>query len=216
MLIAGVCALTMAVDVPLPVVVITIAALSLGYDMTQPLLGGIVTDLPGTVGQAVGLMAFVLFIGFGWGAWSSRSCWWQASLDLDDRVIDIQEHITLGVAEREQRGLPGQVAKEPGRDRVELADVTERERAQERSQGRGCVEGGEETAHAAVAQQRHVIDLCRRRHRSIYADDVIMPTRFDGDAPKFRLGRLFGGWPGHDGRHNYRASRKASSGSVGW
>lgn len=67
-LVAGLCALTLAVDAPLPVVVIAIAALSLGYDMTQPLLGGIVTDLPGTVGQAVGLMAFVLFIGFGLGS----------------------------------------------------------------------------------------------------------------------------------------------------
>lgn len=67
-LVAGVCALTLAAEVPLPVVVAAIAVLSLGYDMTQPLLGGIVTDLPGTVGQAVGLMAFVLFIGFGLGS----------------------------------------------------------------------------------------------------------------------------------------------------
>ena len=67
-LVAGVCALILAIEAPLPVVVITIAVLSLGYDMTQPLLGGIVTDLPGTVGQAVGLMAFVLFIGLGLGS----------------------------------------------------------------------------------------------------------------------------------------------------
>ncbi len=67
-LVAGLCALTLALDMPLAVVAVTIAVLSLGYDMTQPLLGGIVTDLPGTIGQSVGLMAFVLFLGFGLGS----------------------------------------------------------------------------------------------------------------------------------------------------
>jgi predicted MFS family arabinose efflux permease len=67
-LLAAVCALVLAAPVSLPVVVLAVAVLSLGYDMTQPLLGGIVTDLPGTVGQAVGLMAFVLFVGFGIGS----------------------------------------------------------------------------------------------------------------------------------------------------
>lgn len=67
-LIAAMCALVLAVPVPFPVVVVAIAVLSLGYDMTQPLLGGIVTDLPGTTGQSVGLMAFVLFVGFGAGS----------------------------------------------------------------------------------------------------------------------------------------------------
>ena len=65
---AGVCALVLAVNPPLPVVVAAIAVLSLGYDMTQPLFGGIVTDLPGSIGQAVGLMAFALFLGFGTGS----------------------------------------------------------------------------------------------------------------------------------------------------
>ncbi|MDQ0276037.1 putative MFS family arabinose efflux permease [Arthrobacter silviterrae] len=68
MLVAAVCALVLAAAAPLPVVVAAIAALSLGYDMTQPLFGGIVTDLPGSIGQAVGLMAFVLFLGFGTGS----------------------------------------------------------------------------------------------------------------------------------------------------
>lgn len=66
--VAALCALVLTVDVPFSVVVIAIAALSLGYDMTQPLLGGIVTDLPGSIGQSVGLMAFVLFVGFGTGS----------------------------------------------------------------------------------------------------------------------------------------------------
>ncbi len=65
---AGACALVLAGNPPLPVVVAAIAVLSLGYDMTQPLFGGIVTDFPGSTGQAVGLMAFALFLGFGTGS----------------------------------------------------------------------------------------------------------------------------------------------------
>jgi hypothetical protein len=42
--------------------------LSLGFDLTQPLLAGIVTDLRGNRAQAVGLMAFTLFTGFGLGS----------------------------------------------------------------------------------------------------------------------------------------------------
>ncbi|WP_218063561.1 MFS transporter [Arthrobacter wenxiniae] len=68
MLVAGSCALVLAADPPLPVAVTAIAVLSLGYDMTQPLFGGIVTDFPGSTAQAVGLMAFVLFLGFGTGS----------------------------------------------------------------------------------------------------------------------------------------------------
>lgn len=44
-------------------------ALSLGYDMTQPLLSGIVTSLGGKrPGQAMGLNVFILFVGFGCGS----------------------------------------------------------------------------------------------------------------------------------------------------
>jgi len=43
--------------------------LSLGYDMTQPLFGGIVTALGGNrAGQAMGLNVFALFVGFGLGS----------------------------------------------------------------------------------------------------------------------------------------------------
>jgi predicted MFS family arabinose efflux permease len=43
--------------------------LSLGYDMTQPLLAGIVTALGGQrPGQAMGLNVFMLFVGFGLGS----------------------------------------------------------------------------------------------------------------------------------------------------
>ncbi|MFF3159911.1 MFS transporter [Streptomyces sp. NPDC057910] len=65
---AALTALLLAAPLPLIVVALVIAVLSLGYDMTQPLFGGIVTDLPGRRGQALGLNAFFLFTGFGLGS----------------------------------------------------------------------------------------------------------------------------------------------------
>jgi predicted MFS family arabinose efflux permease len=48
---------------------LVVTALSLGYDMTQPLLTGIVTSLDAKrSGQAVGLNVFCLFIGFSLGS----------------------------------------------------------------------------------------------------------------------------------------------------
>lgn len=49
---------------------IAVLVLSLGYDLTQPLLAGIVTDLGGQErgGQAMGLNVFMLFTGFGLGS----------------------------------------------------------------------------------------------------------------------------------------------------
>lgn len=64
----AVCALFLAAPLTLLVAQVIIVALSLGYDLTQPLLAGIVTDLPGNRGQATGLMAFTLFSGFGLGS----------------------------------------------------------------------------------------------------------------------------------------------------
>jgi MFS family permease len=45
-----------------------VTTLSLGYDMTQPLLAGIVTDLSPNRGQAIGLNTFTLFTGAGLGS----------------------------------------------------------------------------------------------------------------------------------------------------
>jgi len=54
---------------PLAVAAVTVTLLSLGYDMTQPLLAGIVTALdPKRAGQAMGLNVFALFTGFGLGS----------------------------------------------------------------------------------------------------------------------------------------------------
>ena len=53
---------------PLLVAAITVGLLSLGYDLTQPLLAGIVTQLSPNRGQAMGVNVFTLFVGFGLGS----------------------------------------------------------------------------------------------------------------------------------------------------
>lgn len=56
-------------NVPLLVAALAVTVLSLGYDMTQPLLAGIVTALGGKrSGQAMGLNVFMLFSAFGLGS----------------------------------------------------------------------------------------------------------------------------------------------------
>lgn len=57
-------------DLQLAVAALAVTVLSLGYDMTQPLLAGIVTALGGKQrgGQAMGLNVFALFTGFGIGS----------------------------------------------------------------------------------------------------------------------------------------------------
>jgi predicted MFS family arabinose efflux permease len=60
-----------ALMLDLPVILVPLVAtiLSLGYDMTQPLFGGIVTSLGGKHGgQAMSLNVFMLFVGFGIGS----------------------------------------------------------------------------------------------------------------------------------------------------
>lgn len=64
----GLCALALALPLRLGAVQTTIILLSLGFDLTQPLLAAIATDLKGPRGQAVALMAFSLFSGFGLGS----------------------------------------------------------------------------------------------------------------------------------------------------
>ena len=56
-------------NLPLLAAALAVTLLSLGYDMTQPLLAGIVTQLGGKrAGQAMGLNVFILFTGFGVGS----------------------------------------------------------------------------------------------------------------------------------------------------
>lgn len=65
----GVCALLLALPLSLGATRVAIVLLSLGFDLTHPQLAAIATDLRGGGrGQAVALMAFSLFIGFGVGS----------------------------------------------------------------------------------------------------------------------------------------------------
>jgi predicted MFS family arabinose efflux permease len=68
---AALAGLTMIPVIPPIAVTMAILVLSLGYDLTQPLFVGIVTDLADedTLGQTMGLKVFVLFTGFGIGSW---------------------------------------------------------------------------------------------------------------------------------------------------
>jgi len=66
---AALSALLLAPTLPLIFAAAGVTILSLGYDMTQPLLAGIVTTLdPKRAGQAMGLNVFALFTGFGLGS----------------------------------------------------------------------------------------------------------------------------------------------------
>jgi predicted MFS family arabinose efflux permease len=68
--IAAIAAAVLMWDIPLMAAALAVTLLSLGYDMTQPLLAGIVTTLGGPQrgGQAMGLNVFTLFTGFGLGS----------------------------------------------------------------------------------------------------------------------------------------------------
>lgn len=66
--IGGASAAGLAFNVPLALSVVFVTTLSLGYDMTQPLLAGIVTDFGSQRGVAMGLNVFLLFTGFGVGS----------------------------------------------------------------------------------------------------------------------------------------------------
>ncbi|OTP67419.1 MFS transporter [Caballeronia sordidicola] len=62
-------AIILLIGFPVSLAPLVMMGLSLGYDMTQPLLGGIVTSLGGNrPGQAMGLNVFTLFVGFGFGS----------------------------------------------------------------------------------------------------------------------------------------------------
>ncbi len=66
--VGAIAAFLLAPTVPVLVAAVTVTLLSLGYDLTQPLLGGIVTQLSENRGQAMALNVFMLFVGFGIGS----------------------------------------------------------------------------------------------------------------------------------------------------
>ncbi len=76
-----------------------------------------------------------------------------------DRVIDIDVGDLVGTGQ--QRCPTGELGQHGGRDTVELADMTESERAQERAHRRGGPDPAEQPVHPAVPQQVHVINAVR-------------------------------------------------------
>jgi len=69
LILSALAAIALTFDAPVVIVPLISIVLSLGYDMTQPLFGGIVTSLGGKrAGQAMGLNVFMLFVGFGLGS----------------------------------------------------------------------------------------------------------------------------------------------------
>lgn len=63
-------AFTLLLPISLGVARIAIITLSLGFDLTQPLLAGIITQVGRErSGQAMSVMAFMLFVGFGLGSY---------------------------------------------------------------------------------------------------------------------------------------------------
>ncbi|MBF2007059.1 MAG: MFS transporter [Chlorogloeopsis fritschii C42_A2020_084] len=67
---AALAGIVMIFEIPPYVTTIAVLVLSLGYDLTQPLFVGIVTDLGdgNNLGQTMGLKVFTLFTGFGVGS----------------------------------------------------------------------------------------------------------------------------------------------------
>lgn len=70
LLLGALTVVVLALKVPLVVAGVAVAALSLGYDMTQPLFAGMISRLGNnaTRGQAMGLGACLLFLGYGTGS----------------------------------------------------------------------------------------------------------------------------------------------------
>ena len=64
----GLSSLIFAIKSPILVAVILVTTVSLGYDLTQPLFAGIITNLSPKRGIAMGLNVFLLFTGFGFGS----------------------------------------------------------------------------------------------------------------------------------------------------
>jgi predicted MFS family arabinose efflux permease len=63
-------ALILVFNIPLTIAKVAVITLSLGFDLTQPLLAGIVSQVGRERGgQAMSVMAFALFVGFGLGSY---------------------------------------------------------------------------------------------------------------------------------------------------
>ena len=67
---SGLSALILIFNIPLTIARVSVITLSLGFDLTQPLLAGIISQVgKERSGQAMSVMAFMLFVGFGLGSY---------------------------------------------------------------------------------------------------------------------------------------------------
>lgn len=67
---SGLSAILLAFNIPLGIAALAVTFLSMGYDLTQPLLAGIITQVgKERSGQAMSLNVFMLFLGFGSGSY---------------------------------------------------------------------------------------------------------------------------------------------------
>lgn len=67
---SGLSAILLAFNIPLGIAALAVTFLSMGYDLTQPLLAGIITHVgKERSGQAMSLNVFMLFLGFGLGSY---------------------------------------------------------------------------------------------------------------------------------------------------
>jgi predicted MFS family arabinose efflux permease len=70
LIVSGLSASMLIFNIPLTVARVSVITLSLGFDLTQPLLAGIITQVgKERSGQAMSVMAFMLFVGFGLGSY---------------------------------------------------------------------------------------------------------------------------------------------------
>ena len=70
LIVSGLSASILIFNIPLTVARVSVITLSLGFDLTQPLLAGIITQVgKERSGQAMSVMAFMLFVGFGLGSY---------------------------------------------------------------------------------------------------------------------------------------------------
>jgi predicted MFS family arabinose efflux permease len=70
LIVSGLSAFALIFTIPLAIARISVITLSLGFDLTQPLFAGIITQVgKERSGQAMSVMAFMLFVGFGLGSY---------------------------------------------------------------------------------------------------------------------------------------------------
>ena len=110
-------ALLLAAPLPLVAAALAVTVLSLGYDMTQPLLAGIVTALGGPRGgQAMGLNVFLLFTGFGIGslAFGATIALGFAPALLLFGALQLTAAAIAAPLFRDERAGPGPANRKPG------------------------------------------------------------------------------------------------------